>query len=259
MTTTTPEGYLVESPWDGRRTLAVFLTWLAGGIVGGFLASAIGFDVLDSAAGLAVVIAAQSAAALLAVTLYSQSRGTGSLVKDVGLRVEVGHWYGLLLGFVLQWAVGLVLLPLVELMNIDSEPQAVSDLAAGTLDASGRTLLFVSFVIAAPVVEEVLFRGVLLGWLSKRMKRPVAIVTSAAIFGLTHWEGPDVLLPVIGLFLIGIVLAYVVTRYGNLSMAILMHAGINLLAFLVLVFEDRILEWIDELESSVGLLVGWLF
>ena len=256
MTTTSAEGYLVGSPWDGPRTAVVFISWLFGGLLGATAAAALGFDIGGSAAGLAVAILFQSGTALAAVVAYSRSAGTGSLVTDVGLVVKPREWWGILLGFALQWAVGLILLPFVELLEIESEPQAITDLASDTIDGPGRLLLFLSFVVMAPLAEEVLFRGVLLGWLRKRLNRHAAAWISGIAFGLVHFEGPDVLLPIMGLIIIGVVLGYVALWRGNLSLVILMHAGINLLAFLVLVFEDDILERIDELESGINAVIG---
>ena len=256
-TTTQSEGYLTGSPWNARRTIAVFLFWLLGGLLGGIVSTAFGLDPLSEAAGLATAIAFQSAAALLAVTLYSQSAGNGSLAADAGLVVRARHWYGILLGFVVQLAIGLLLIPVAEIFNIDSDAQAVSELASETLDSTGRILLFISFVLAAPVVEEVLFRGVLLGWLAKRVNRHAAVLISAAAFGLAHWESPDVLLPVIGLGLLAIPLAYAALRVGNLSLSIMMHAGINLLAFFVLVFEDTLTEIVEDAEVGISMLIRW--
>jgi len=257
MTAAPTDGYLDGSPWNARQTTAVFLAWLVGGLVGGIVADAVGFDPLNEAAGLAIAIAFQSAAALLAVTLYSQSAASGSLRRDVGLALHPRHWYGLLLGFAIQIAVGLLLLPLADLLD-ETDTQAVSDLAADTLDSAGRVLLFISFVVAAPVVEEVLFRGVLLGWLTKRMNQHVAVAISSLAFGLAHFESSDLLLPVIGLTLLAVPLAYAALRVGNLSLSIAMHAGINLLAFLVLVFGDGIVEQVDQVSEQTRAAVGLL-
>jgi membrane protease YdiL (CAAX protease family) len=89
------------------------------------------------------------------------------------------------------------------------------------------------------------------------MNRHLAVAVSALIFGFAHWEGPDVLLPVIGLTLLAVPLAYAALRNGDLSLPIVMHAGINLLAFLVLVFEDDLNELIEQTESGITLLFHW--
>jgi membrane protease YdiL (CAAX protease family) len=257
VTVESPQRYLADSPWIGGRTAGVFVAWLIGGLVGGIAAGLAGFDPLVDAAGLTVVIVFQTGAALLAVTLYSQSAGTGSLASDVGLRLEPRQWYGIPLGFAAQLAAGLILVPLVEVLNLSDAPQAVSEIAGGTLDTPGRVLLFISFVIVGPLGEEVVFRGVFLAWLSRRMGPFAAVVVSAAAFGLIHWEGPATVAPVIGLFLIGLVLGYAAVRHGNLSMALWIHAGVNLLAFLVLIYEDRLIGWLDEVESGLNLVRLW--
>ncbi len=258
MTSATRSPYLADSPWTGRRTVAVFLAWLFGGVVGGVIAEVMGFSPLDSAAGLAIAVAFQSAAGLLAVTLYSQSAGTGSVKDDAGLVVLPRHWYGILLGIGVQVVVVfVVLLPLSNLFEIETESQAVSDVASGTTDSTGRVLLFLAFVIAAPVVEELLFRGVLLGWLTKRMNPRLAIAVSSLAFGLAHWEGTNVVLPVIGLTLLAVALGYAAVRTGHLSLAIFMHAGINLIAYIAIVYGDELEELAEELETGITLLFRW--
>ncbi|HCW00431.1 MAG TPA: CPBP family intramembrane metalloprotease, partial [Acidimicrobiaceae bacterium] len=43
-------------------------------------------------------------------------------------------------------------------------------------------------VVLAPVAEELFFRGMALRVLEARMARRVALVVSAAFFGLTHFQ-----------------------------------------------------------------------
>ena len=82
-------------------------------------------------------------------------------------------------------------------------------------------------VVAAPVVEELLFRGVGFGLL-RRFGVPVAIVATAAGFAATHGliEG----LPI--LFLFGAGLAWLRERTGSLYPCILLHGLFNAMALL---------------------------
>ena len=60
--------------------------------------------------------------------------------------------------------------------------------------------------VLAGVCEEILFRGVVFGWLRGRVPVPAAVVLSAMVFSLAHlgWREWSLLLPVLG---IGCVLA----------------------------------------------------
>jgi membrane protease YdiL (CAAX protease family) len=68
-----------------------------------------------------------------------------------------------------------------------------------------------------------------------------------------HLLDPDAIAVVPGLFLLGIALGWVALRRGDLSLAIAMHSGINLLAAVTLLYGDSILKWaetqLDQLEQ----------
>jgi membrane protease YdiL (CAAX protease family) len=89
--------------------------------------------------------------------------------------------------------------------------------------------------VAAPVCEEVFFRGMLFRLLRRRFPLWVAVVLSAAAFGLAH-ASPAInlaLLPVF--FYMGVVLAVLYLRSGSLTNTMLLHA-INNAVGTVLVF-----------------------
>jgi hypothetical protein len=86
--------------------------------------------------------------------------------------------------------------------------------------------------IVAPLVEEFIFRGVVLSALSKHISFGWANVIQAAIFAGLHQEAPA--LPY--LFVFGVVAGYVTKRSGRLTAAITMHCVFNgMLSLLVLV------------------------
>ena len=94
-----------------------------------------------------------------------------------------------------------------------------------------KVVLALLVVCVAPVVEELVFRGVLLSGLASRMRTGWAIVASAAIFGCVHL--PDFQFawyPVPALILLGLVLAWLRVRTGSLWPSITLHATNNLVA-----------------------------
>ena len=89
---------------------------------------------------------------------------------------------------------------------------------------------FLSVAVFAPVCEEWLFRGTILKGLLKHGKPWNAILWSAFMFGLIHfnpWQG----IPAIGL---GIFFGWVYWRTGSLLLCIFMHFVNNGMAFLLL-------------------------
>ncbi len=88
-----------------------------------------------------------------------------------------------------------------------------------------RTAVIAIAVIAAPVAEELIFRGCLYGVARTYLGRPAAIFGTAVLFALIHWHAPA--LP--GLTLLGLGLVLVYERCGSLWAPIAMHSAFNAL------------------------------
>jgi CAAX protease family protein len=98
---------------------------------------------------------------------------------------------------------------------------------------SSLWLGLISVAVVAPFVEEVLFRGVVFGWMRGRVPLAVAVVGSALVFSGAHilylqWS---LLPPVFG---IGCVLALLYHYSRSLWPGVLVHASINTVATLAL-------------------------
>jgi membrane protease YdiL (CAAX protease family) len=89
----------------------------------------------------------------------------------------------------------------------------------------GAVQLTVGAVVAAPIAEELVFRGLLLQTLWRYLSHAwLAIVLSGLAFGLIHHEQPQDVLPLVTM---GVILGYVRVRYRSLSACILAHALFN--------------------------------
>lgn len=94
-----------------------------------------------------------------------------------------------------------------------------------------RIALAALVVCVAPLIEELLFRGVLLSGLMRRMPVWPAILVSALIFGGAHL--PDFKFawyPIPDLMLLGVALAWLRVKSRSLWPSVAMHATNNLLA-----------------------------
>ena len=144
------------------------------------------------------------------------------------LRVDIRDWWAVFAGLGLFVVGSLMILPLVDLAN--ESQQVVQDLE----QASGAKL-----AVIAPICEELLFRGLLLRALRRRLEPVPAVAIQALVFALAH----PLLSPTVGdlavvpaLFLLGLASGVAATRKGDLSASILMHIGFNLVTTLAAVF-----------------------
>ncbi len=82
--------------------------------------------------------------------------------------------------------------------------------------------MFPLVVVAAPIFEEYIFRGLLFGGLVRSVSPALAGLASAAIFGLIHPTAATI--PV---FFMGLVASAIYARAGLLLAPVLVHAGYN--------------------------------
>lgn len=113
-------------------------------------------------------------------------------------------------------------------------PQDVKQLGSGA-STGFRIALTLAVASIGPVVEELLFRGVLLSALLRHLRTGWAVLASAALFALVHL--PDLhwlwfAMP--NLALLGMALAWLRLRSGSLWPAVIAHACNNLLAMVAL-------------------------
>ena len=208
----------------------------------GFFASAVGLLIGVSISGqkdgdsatattLACALGAMYGAYALALVLVSKYKGRGSLYLDFGLAVRAKYWWALIVGFGLQFALGLLVLPLISL--VDNEKQSVVE---ELRDSSGAKLavLVITAGLLAPVFEEILFRGLLLRSLQRRLTPELAIAIQALVFAAVHLTDPSLgtLAVVPALYALGVISGIAAVKVGDLSVSIPLHVGFNLVTLL---------------------------
>lgn len=111
-----------------------------------------------------------------------------------------------------------------------AEPQALIALFQAGGDPVAIGLLIVFAVVLAPVAEELIFRGCIYRFFKTQTTRLPAQVISAALFSLMHAN----LFSFVPLLVVGIFLARVYERSGNLLVPIWFHAFFNSFSLLML-------------------------
>jgi membrane protease YdiL (CAAX protease family) len=183
---------------------------------------------IDTRLVFGIILPAQQLAIVLAVVYVSRLKGQRSLASDFGFRIRLVDAKALVVGATLEVLLTLALVPILHL-----DPKVKNQALLRDLDKHrdvGTIVLFVvGAVIFAPLVEELLFRGVLFRGLLRKMEPATAVLVSAVIFALVHYIGDPNTLPFLpALAGLGAVLALVALRTGDLSMSIFIHAGFNL-------------------------------
>ena len=254
---TATTAYLPGTVWNWRQFLFVFGAGLIGAVIGAIVVTAFGMDVNSEWTNLGVLFGFQVAGYLVALAYLSARQGSGSWATDYGLRFKPSNLWGLPGGIALQVAVGLLLAPLVAWLGGDDPPQQqVGEIIEDASGAGSTVLIVVAVVIFAPLVEELLYRGLLLSWLQRVMPVWGAISISALVFAGVHLLDPNAWLVVPGLFLIGMALGYAALRTGSLGLPIMLHAGINLTAVLLALYGDDLVDRLDEMQEQLETLAG---
>lgn len=105
--------------------------------------------------------------------------------------------------------------------NLCSEFLELPDYMQDTLFSMSRDVFgIISIAIMAPIVEELLFRGAIQGYLLRRGMKPIyAILIASAVFGIVHFNPAQVVFA----FAIGMIFGWLYYRTGSVVPGIVGH------------------------------------
>lgn len=234
---------LLRRPWHWQDALwlalvmAVFVSALA---LCGRLLDDLGMDIPDQVArGVIVAQNLLTQGLALGLVIYLSRRGGGSLAATLGgppaplfTRFRQALFF-YVAAMPLIAAAALVSNVLITLTGVPVQPQPV---LGGFIDVTAplwfKGWLIATAVITAPVVEEIVFRGVFFPAIARKRGIPAAIVIVSMIFAVIHGHLPAML----PLFVVGTFLSASYLYTGSLLVPVLMHAlfnGVNLAALLL--------------------------
>jgi uncharacterized protein len=216
---------------DVRVAAAVWFTaWLGGQLVFTVVAAVAGGsgdDGMLPIGTLAIGIVATWCAYLAGLWWASEHAGSGDFRTDYALRFAPGDLVGVPIGVLTQLVVvPLVYVPLRALWPDTFTEDRLQETAKDLVDrASGATVvvLVVVIVVGAPVVEELVYRGLLQNAFATRISETLALVAAAAWFALIHFRPVEY--P--GLFVAGLVFGACLFATRRLGTAIVTHAAFN--------------------------------
>jgi membrane protease YdiL (CAAX protease family) len=145
-------------------------------------------------------------------------------LRELGLRALDGRTIGAaLLGALAMYAVTIGVANVQFALTHQKPQETAIALFTSTHDPGLLFAFTILAAVAAPFIEEFVYRGFLFNALLRYMPMWVAAVLSGLLFGISH--GRSAFLPLAGS---GIVLAYVYYRTGSLTASMLTHATFNL-------------------------------
>jgi membrane protease YdiL (CAAX protease family) len=208
-------------------------------VVGSIILSAAGYRSNVSTSNLPLYLVAILQVPLWAgylgsVFIAGERRGHG-VVADFGLRVAIPTdlFVGAAVGIASQFLlVPLISYPWIWMLGKSTHDldKVARDLTAKAKDPTGVVLLVLIVVIGAPIVEELFFRGLLLRSIERQFGTTWAVVGSAVVFGVSHFE----LLQLPALIAFGVVLALLAVRTRRLGPGIFAHMAFNTVTVIAL-------------------------
>jgi uncharacterized protein len=171
----------------------------------------------------------------LAVALVASWVAYMSMLWVVSQRVGSGDFRDLLavpIGVLTQLVVvPVVYVPLRGVWPATFTDDRLEERTRDLIEVAGDTsvlLLILLVVVGAPVVEELVYRGLIQRSLAARISDPLALVAASAWFAVIHFQ----LLEMPGLFVAGLVFGACLLVTGRLATAMVAHAAFNATALL---------------------------
>jgi len=209
----------VRWAWAAAIPVALSLSWEAWPAP---LPAGGGAECADPASAIAVWRAVQAVLVLGVLAVLAML--LGATRSSLGLRLPARRYVRLaVVGFLVTGPVALLIGPLLArpfFGPIDYDVTVIGAIVPALI-----------FAVANGVLEEVTYRGALLGWSARVLGVGPALVGQAVVFGLAH-SGPDVggspIVLMVALGLGGLIAGAITIRTRSLLIPIAIHVGLDI-------------------------------
>jgi membrane protease YdiL (CAAX protease family) len=138
----------------------------------------------------------------------------------------------------INYKVPKALIAVMIIMGVSWGSSILSDLfvisTANTSDFVYSHWLLVHTVILSPILEEIIMRGFVLNRALAVFPKWLAIIISAIIFGISHFNLPQGIATTIG----GLFFALIYVRYRSIVICIIAHSVVNIMYLITHIFYD---------------------
>jgi membrane protease YdiL (CAAX protease family) len=122
------------------------------------------------------------------------------------------------------------------------------------LTSGSGIIVLILLIFAAPIAEELVFRGVILHKTSREIPFLGANILQAMLFGIYHWN----IIQGIYAAMIGLLLGWVYHKYKTILAPILLHMLINASSLLTILVEDTVIGYVLMTLLGVVFVTGAL-
>ena len=219
----------MSPPWGPGRTFGALGIFVVIVLVEALIVGI--FDPDFDTLGATLALQAGLAATMVGVAFVAANPGAGlSPAAALGLRRPMRPSLGIsALAYVVYVGCAIV----IGLLLQPEQEDVTRDLGFGE-SALGSIAAGFLIVVAAPLTEEIFFRGFIFAGLRRAMPFVAAAGISAGVWGVFHFTGSDSWGVVVQLTVFGIILAWLYERTGSIWPTIAVHAVNNAIAFAIL-------------------------
>ena len=126
--------------------------------------------------------------------------------------------------------------------------KSASENTMSLMEIARRAPIFILIpVIFAPILEEIIFRKIVFGSIYKRTNFLIAVVISALVFGLFHFDITHLFV----YFAMGVVFAFLYVKTNRIITPIIAHMAMNLLVVLTQfnLTEEKIRQLQEQMQT----------
>lgn len=172
---------------------------------------------------IAIILAVYSVILICLLSLFHRDLEIGDLFK--GKKIVTNSLLGIIIMIPMTFLLSLAIYLLVPV-----EWQTSSSIITAPDSPLDIMFLFIGIVLLAPLIEEVFFRGTLYSVLDEKLGTYPAVLGTAVLFSIMHFD-PLQALP---LFLMGLLMGWLRSRSGSIVPSLVLHSLNNLLALVLI-------------------------
>ncbi len=141
-------------------------------------------------------------------------------------------------------AINDLIIKLITLVHKTPENQIPVQVLEKSTEPAQRVVFALAAIVLAPLVEEILFRGILYPLLKHRGYPRLALWGTSLLFAAIHVH----LATFVPLFVFGVILVWIYERTDTLLAPILTHATFNTINFLLFINQSQIEQWLKRFQ-----------
>ena len=207
----------------GYYAVYMLVTMLAAGVLG--VAIGVSGSTEDTAAlveknAITLTLLANTSFVLIVAIFYNNK----SRFSSFGERIKLAPIHPRMNTYIFSLAVCAIMA--VQVVNIIPFPISWIEMAMDNSEmivSATPAIQILTVAVMAPLTEEILFRGLMLGALSKACNKWFAIVATAIVFGLVHGHP----IGIIYASCLGLILGWLYIKSGSIIAPMLFHAVYN--------------------------------